>query len=143
MVIINVIMYLEYIYSRTDISKIEEYIVSKGISITKAQRKLIVSYINENSDEKWDAILDKFDFDLLNDTDRIIIDSFSINETKEYNLDNFTEIQSVVKDFDFFLQEKWKIAIDRPSSGNTKNIGSENSTENLKNGNGLFNRKYQ
>lgn len=130
------------IYSRTDISKIEEYIVSKGINITKAQRKLIVTYINENSDEKWTSVLEKFDSNTLNDNDRIKIDSLSINETKEYNLENFTEIQSVVKDFDFFLQEKWTIAIDRPGSGNTKNIGSENSIANLKNGNGLFKRKY-
>lgn len=132
---------LGIIYSRTDISKIEEYIISKDISISKVQRKLIVNYINENSDEKWNSILEKFKFGLLND-DRMVIDSFSINETKEYNLEDFTEIQSVVKDFDFFLQEKWKIAIDRPGSGNTKNIGSENSIENLKNGNGLFNRTY-
>jgi hypothetical protein len=57
-------------------------------------------------------------------------------------LDNFIEIQSVVKDFKFFLQEKWKIAIDRPGSGNTKNIGSESKISRLLEGDGLFVREY-
>ena len=43
-----------------------------------------------------------------------------------------------MKDFEFFVQEKWKIATDRPGSGNTKNIGSISKIEDLKNGNGLF-----
>jgi hypothetical protein len=55
-----------------------------------------------------------------------------------YNLDNFSSIVSVVKDFDFALQEKWKIAIDRPGSGNTKNIGSVNNIDALVNGKGPF-----
>jgi len=66
-----------------------------------------------------------------------------VDKMKEYNLENFTEIQSVVKNFDFFLQEKWRLAVDRPGSGNTKNIGSENKIEYLKNGNGLFCRKFK
>ena len=37
-----------------------------------------------------------------------------------------------------FVQEKWRIAIDRPGSGNTKNIGSVSSIEDLINGNGTF-----
>ena len=36
------------------------------------------------------------------------------------------------------MQEKWKIAADRPGSGNTKNIGSVNKIEDLVNGNGTF-----
>ena len=40
----------------------------------------------------------------------------------------------------FFVQEKWKIAIDRPGSGNTKNIGSVNLISDLKNGNGIFSK---
>jgi len=64
------------------------------------------------------------------------------DETKSYTLDNFTEIESVVNDFDFFLQEKWKIAIDRAGSGNTKNIGSESNIDRLKSGNGIFYREF-
>lgn len=45
---------------------------------------------------------------------------------------------SVVKDITFFVQEKWKIAIDRPGSGNTKNIGSVSLINDLINGNGPF-----
>lgn len=74
-------------------------------------------------------------------SDKVIIDSYLINETSVYNLENFTTIQSVVRDFDFFIQEKWKIAIDRPGSGNTKNIGSESDIQRLKTGNGLFVRE--
>jgi hypothetical protein len=95
-------------------------------------------------DEKWEEVVKKFDKKIeLNDNNRKEIDSYFINETKTYNLDNFTEIQSVVKNFDFFIQEKWKIAIDRPGSGNTKNIGSESNIENLKTGNGLFVREFK
>ena len=48
---------------------------------------------------------------------------------------------SVVRDFDFFVQEKWKIASDRPGSGNTKNIGSATTIDELKNGTGLFTKQ--
>lgn len=61
-----------------------------------------------------------------------------IDELKSYNLDNIDEIISVVKEITFFVQEKWKIAIDRPGSGNTKNIGSVSLINDLINGNGCF-----
>lgn len=62
----------------------------------------------------------------------------AIDERKLYTLDNLDEIISVVKDITFFVQEKWKIATDRPGSGNTKNIGSISLIEDLINGNGVF-----
>lgn len=61
-----------------------------------------------------------------------------IDERKAYTLEQLDDIISVVKDFEFFVQEKWKIAIDRPGSGNTKNIGSVSNIANLINGNGPF-----
>lgn len=61
-----------------------------------------------------------------------------VDERRCYSLDQLDQIISVVKDFDFFVQEKWKIAIDRPGSGNTKNIGSVNRIDDLLNGNGPF-----
>ena len=127
------------IYSRTDISNIEEYLSSLGLKMTVSLKKLFIDYINEHSNDKWATILEKVD---LNDENRTKINSFIINETDVYTLDNFREIQSVVKDFDFFLQEKWKIAIDRAGSGNTKNIGSETDIEKLKSGNGLFLQQF-
>lgn len=66
----------------------------------------------------------------------------SIDETKSYNFSNFKDMKSVINSFEFFFQEKWKIASDKPGSGNTKNIGSIKNIEKIKNGNGLFNEKF-
>jgi len=55
-------------------------------------------------------------------------------------VDNLKSITSVVKDFDFFVAEKWKIASDGQGSGNTANIGSITDIEDLKNGNGVFSK---
>ena len=60
------------------------------------------------------------------------------DEFKVYKIENLDDIKSVIKDFDFFVQEKWRIAIDRAGSGNTKNIGSVNDIESLIEGNGPF-----
>lgn len=69
----------------------------------------------------------------------VIYDTVSdIDERKSYTIDKMEEIVSVVRNFEFFVQEKWKIAIDRPGSGNTKNIGSVSNIEDLKKGNGSF-----
>ena len=62
----------------------------------------------------------------------------TINERKRYSINELEKIPSVVKDFTFFVQEKYKIAIDRPGSGNTKNIGGITKIEDLINGNGPF-----
>ncbi|MGD0590598.1 MAG: type II restriction endonuclease [Bacteroidota bacterium] len=51
---------------------------------------------------------------------------------------NLKSITSVIKDFDFFAAEKWKIASDKQGSGNTANIGSIFDIADLKNGNGIF-----
>ena len=61
-----------------------------------------------------------------------------IDEQKTYTVEQLNEIASVVKDFQFFVQEKWKIAIDRPGSSNTKNIGSVTKISDLIEGNGPF-----
>lgn len=131
------------IYSRTDISNIEEYFAILKIQITSKLKKIIIEYINENTIENWEKITNEISNDIeLTNKNKKVVDSYLINETKTYNLENFTEIQSVVKNFDFFIQEKWKIALDRPGSGNTKNIGSEVEIAKLKSGNGLFKRKF-
>jgi hypothetical protein len=131
------------LYSRTDITLVTEYLKTLNITLTNSSRKNVIAYINENSDEKWDILVSCFQKDIaLNATHKNIINDILINETSTYTLDNFKNIKSVVQDFDFFLQEKWKIAIDRPGSGNTKNIGSENDINILKTGQGLFYRKF-
>ena len=69
----------------------------------------------------------------------VIYDTITeIDERKSYTLEQLSDITSVVKNFQFFVQEKWKIAIDRPGSGNTKNIGSVNNIDDLINGKGVF-----
>lgn len=60
------------------------------------------------------------------------------DERKSYKLDQLAEIPSVIGDFQFFVQPKWRIATDRPGSGNTKNIGSTTSIANLVAGLGPF-----
>lgn len=61
-----------------------------------------------------------------------------IDECKAFTLDQLNEIVSVIKNFQFFVREKWEIAIDRPGSGNTKNIGSVHKIDDLLNGRGPF-----
>jgi len=53
---------------------------------------------------------------------------------------NLKSIASVIKDFDFFASEKWKIASDKQGSGNTANIGSIVDIADLKNENGIFSK---
>jgi len=61
-----------------------------------------------------------------------------IDERKIYQLEDLENIVSVVKNFTFLLQEKWRIASDKPGSGNTKNIGSVKKIDALVNGTGVF-----
>jgi hypothetical protein len=51
---------------------------------------------------------------------------------------NLKSITSVIKDFDFFAAEKWKISSDKQGSGNTANIGSIIDIDDLRNENGIF-----
>ena len=59
-------------------------------------------------------------------------------ETHMYSLDELEQIPSVIHSFLFFAEEKWKIASDKGGSGNTANIGSIRSIEDILNGNGVF-----
>lgn len=54
------------------------------------------------------------------------------------DLSDLDAIRPVLGNFAFFVQEKWKIASDRPGSGNTKNIGSITRISDLIAGNGPF-----
>lgn len=53
-------------------------------------------------------------------------------------LEDIDEIPSVVRDLNFFVQPKYRIASPRPGSGNTKNIGAVTNYQDLINGNGPF-----
>lgn len=61
-----------------------------------------------------------------------------IEETKRYSVDEIEQMPSVIKNFTFFAEEKWKIASDKSGSGNTANIGSIHNIEDILNGNGVF-----
>lgn len=54
--------------------------------------------------------------------------------------ESLKEITSVIKSFDFFFAEKWKIASDSQGSGNTANIGSISNLDDIKNENGVFSK---
>jgi len=60
------------------------------------------------------------------------------DERKQFTLEDLPKIPSVVKDFHFFAQPKYRIASSRPGSGNTKNIGSVTKIDALVNGTGSF-----
>lgn len=60
------------------------------------------------------------------------------DERNIYQLEDLKNITSVIQDFVFFVQEKYKIATDRPGSGNTKNIGSVTKFDTLIQGKGPF-----
>ena len=59
-------------------------------------------------------------------------------ELNQYSIEDVESIPSVIKDFLFFAEEKWKIASDKPGSGNTANIGSIQKIDDIIAGNGVF-----
>lgn len=60
------------------------------------------------------------------------------DERKQFTLGDLSRIPSVIKDFQFFAQPKYRIASGRPGSGNTKNIGSVEKIQELVDGAGPF-----
>ena len=67
-------------------------------------------------------------------------DGATIDETKSHSIDELHSIASVVKNFQFFVTEKWKIASDKGGSGNTANIGSIHNIAAIINGRGMFSK---
>ena len=60
------------------------------------------------------------------------------DERMIFKLEDLRKIPSVIKDFAFFVQPKYRIASWLPGSGNTKNIGSVTDINKLINGTGPF-----
>jgi len=60
------------------------------------------------------------------------------DERKHFTLEDLPKIPSVIRDFQFFAQPKYRVASFRPGSGNTKNIGSVILIDELLNGTGPF-----
>lgn len=61
-----------------------------------------------------------------------------VGEREITTVKHLKSITSVIKDFDFFVAEKWEIASDKSGSYNTANIGSITLIEDIKKGNGIF-----
>jgi len=61
-----------------------------------------------------------------------------VDERRVHSIDDLGDIPSVARDFEFFLQEKYRIASYLPGSGNTKNIGSTRFSRRLIDGAGVF-----
>ena len=68
----------------------------------------------------------------------IIYSRHVVDETRTYRFEELRSISSVIKDFEFFVAEKWKIASDKSGSGNTANIGSINKIADIVSGRGMF-----
>ena len=68
------------------------------------------------------------------------VDGAAIDETRVHRIDELHSIASVVRNFHFFVTEKWKIASDKGGSGNTANIGSINNIADIISGRGMFSR---
>ena len=64
----------------------------------------------------------------------------SAQASKSFNLEELNKIEPPYKDVKYFIQEKYKIAGDKPGSGNTENIGSISTSnfDDFVNGNGPF-----
>ena len=62
----------------------------------------------------------------------------SIDERAVFELKDLEKIPSVIHSFQFFVQPKYRIAVGRPGSGNTKNIGSCQKIDDLVHGKGPF-----
>ena len=64
----------------------------------------------------------------------------TIDKTCVRRVDELKSIVSVVKNFEFFVAEKWRIASDKGGSGNTANIGSIKNIADIMNGHGMFSK---
>jgi hypothetical protein len=64
--------------------------------------------------------------------------SDDLDETRVHRLEELKSIVSVIKDFQFFVCEKWELASDSSGSGNTANIGSITKISDILSGNGVF-----
>lgn len=93
-------------------------------------------------------IYSRVDFDNVNETEIFQVqelhEGYEGTINKKVGQREVTEVKylksitSVIRDFDFFVAEKWEIANETEGSKNTANIGSITNIDDLKNGNGIF-----
>ena len=128
---------LGVIYTKSDLFNAELVLKKHNIKINKTISKKLSNYINSTSIDDYNELVESISTEDTT-TLKADIDSCITDEKRSHSIDNLNQIQSVIRDFQFFVQEKWKIATDRPGSGNTANIGSTNKINELINGKGVF-----
>lgn len=57
-----------------------------------------------------------------------------------YQIDRLSSMSSIISNLEICVVEKWKIASDKPGSGNTKNIGSITRIQDIIEGKGVFSK---
>ncbi|MEO0080958.1 MAG: type II restriction endonuclease [candidate division WOR-3 bacterium] len=130
---------LGVIYTRADAHNAGLRLEELGYTLSGSAHSALMRFVSGPSEETFGRLarvlhIPERKFPAV----RRAVESVLIDERKKYRLSALKRIPSVVRDFDFFLQEKWRVATDRPGSGNTKNIGSTTSVAELKNGTGPF-----
>lgn len=91
------------------------------------------------------VIYSRADLKNLNETETISVQDLQdrrnanrVGQQRVTTVASLRSITSIIKDFEFFVCEKWQLASDRQGSGNTANIGSITSIEDILNANGVF-----
>ena len=126
------------IYERSDMCCAESILKNYlNIDLNMTQRKLLELYLKNPTKENLLEFANSVGYNNIEYL-KNLLSKCLIDERKIYNIKELNRIMSVIKNFEFFIQEKWKIAIDRPGSGNTKNIGSTTNINELINGTALF-----
>ena len=127
------------LYTRSDAHNAALRLAKLGYPASSSAYALLVRFVAGPTDESFDSLARTLKVPRGKaPAVRRAIEAVLIDERRKYRLAALKSIPSVIRDFDFFLQEKWRIAADRPGSGNTKNIGSTTSVEALKTGTDPF-----
>src|SRR3990167_7379011 len=82
--------------------------------------------------------VDEIEIIKVKELDDKTVEPKQIGHRKVTKVESLRSIASVIKDFQFFVCEKWQLASDRQGSGNTANIGSITCIEDILKGNGVF-----
>lgn len=135
---------LGVLYSRTDVYRAENSLKKINVPINESKRKLISKFFSNPTEDNFKSLIHNLDLSNLDriqytdDEIRKLLEACIVNEKETHKINELNNIRSVIRDIDFFVQEKWKIAIDKPGSGNTKNIGSTKEIDELINGRAIF-----
>lgn len=127
---------------------LEEVVEELPVKDTKAEKQQLKKF-GIKKDNSWTSLRDKIKYFIETDNFSEInvsggyvplIDHYIdiSREKQRYDLNDLKKISSVIKDIEVFLREKWKLASDKPGSGNTKNIGSIRNIKKIIEGLGPF-----